>query len=440
MSLAIAGMGWVTPLGNGVDLVWQQLLQGYEATAAKISQEFGDRSYSAFRVPESALISLAPHPRLRRASLISRFAAAAGLEALQAAGVKLDSQTAERTALVFAISNGGVIYTRRFYRDIVEAGAQSASPLLFPETVFNAPASHLAAILGITGSTYTLVGDSAVGLLAITMADDLMANDALDYCLVVGAEEADWLLCDAYRRWRLLRSTPPVEPFSEKKRGMILSEGAGAVLLARDGPAVIERAHPGLSYRRRAEAEEVLKSILCDLGQMEIDFVISSANGTFIDQVECEALRRTIPDAPVYTPKPALGESVGAAGLWQVIVGMQALCCSELPPLLHGGPAISLRTSDSRMPVPGARQAIVLSCGVNQQLAVLRLRKSSQLPDHSSVGPAISALNPSDLPALRQSVQNAFGFAGGFSCGTFGVRHAKAGFAARLSSRGRRFD
>ena len=383
MSLVIAGMGWITPLGNGVDPVWEQLLQGCEATTAKISEEFGDRSYSAFRVPESVLAGLAPHPRLRRASLISRFAAAAGLEALQAAGVKLDAQTAGRTALVFAISNGGVIYTKRFYRDIVETGAQSASPLLFPETVFNAPASHLAAILGITGTTYTLVGDSAVGLLAIKMADDLMANDALDYCLVVGAEEADWVLCDAYRRWRLLRLTPPIEPFSEEKRGMILSEGAGALLLARlprgssaeagAGPVVIERAHPGMSYRKQKEAEEIVEGILRDLGQTEIDFIISSANGTFIDQAECVALRRTIPDAFVYTVKPALGESVGAAGLWQVIVGTQALRSGELPPLLHAGPTISLRTPASRMPVSKSGRAIVLSCGVNQQVAGLQL-------------------------------------------------------------------
>jgi 3-oxoacyl-(acyl-carrier-protein) synthase len=383
MSLAIAGMGWITPLGNGVDPVWKQLLQGYEATTARISEEFCDRSYRAFRVPESVVAGLAPHPRLRRASLISRFAAAAGLEALQAAGMKLDAQTAERTALVFAISNGGVIYTKRFYRDIVQTGAQSASPLLFPETVFNAPASHLAAILGITGTTYTLVGDGAVGLLAIKMADDLMANDTLDYCLVVGAEEADWLLCDAYRRWRLLRLTPPIKPFSEEKRGMILSEGAGAILLARlpchsaagagNGPVIIERAHPGVSYRRQIEAEQVVEGILRDLGQTEIDFVISSANGTFIDQAESEALRRTIPDAFVYTAKPALGESVGAAGLWQVIVGTQALRTGELPPLLHAESQIPLRIPASRMSVPKSGRAIVLSCGVNQQAAGLRL-------------------------------------------------------------------
>src|SRR5207237_10070149 len=128
MSLAIAGMGWITPLGGGVDAVWERLLQGDEAHAEKITEKFDDQAYSVFRVPDSALASLAPHPRLRRVSLISRFAAAAGLEALANAGVKPDLKIAERTALIFAISNGGVIYTKRFYRDIVESVAKAASP------------------------------------------------------------------------------------------------------------------------------------------------------------------------------------------------------------------------------------------------------------------------------------------------------------------------
>src|SRR5215469_6257471 len=273
MSLAIAGMGWVTPLGSGVDPIWKRLLHGDEASATPISEQFADRSYTAFRVPESALAGLA-HPRLRRASVISRFAAAAGLEALQAAGIKVDSQNAEQIALIFAISNGGVIYTKRFYRDVVETGAQSASPLLFPETVFNAPASHLAAILGVTGTTYTVVSDGSVGLLAIKMAEDVMADRSLDYCLVVGTEEVDWLLCDAYRRWRLLRMAPPIEPFNKQSRGMILSEGAGAILLARVGSITIERAHPGGCYRKRTEAQGILKRILRDLKHAGTDFAV----------------------------------------------------------------------------------------------------------------------------------------------------------------------
>src|SRR5713101_6926058 len=355
MSLGIAGMGWITPLGAGADLVWDRLRRGDEAHAEKIAGQCDGQSYTVFRVPESALASLAPHPRLRRVSLISRFAAAAGLEALANARVKLDLKIAERTALIVAISNGGVIYTKRFYRDIVESGPQAASPLLFPETVFNAPASHLAAILGITGATYTLVGDGAVGLLAIRMAEDLMANDALDYCLVVGAEEVDWLLCDAYHKWRLLRLEPPVEPFNEVARGMILSEGAGAVLLAREGLIKIESTHAGGYYRKRDETEDVLKRILCDLIEAESGFIIASANGTFIDEVECRAISQVIPDAVVYTAKPTLGESVGAGGLWQVIVGSQALRHGELPPLLHVTSKIPLRISASRSAVATAR-------------------------------------------------------------------------------------
>ena len=372
MSLAIAGMGLVTPLGSGVDSVWRRLLRGEEASATTISEQFADRPYAVFRVSESPLTGLA-HRRLRRASLISRFAAAAGLEALRSAGIKVDAQNAERIALIFAVSNGGVIYTSRFYRDIVETGAQSASPLLFPETVFNAPASHLAAILGVNGTTYTVVGDGAVGLLAVKMAEDVMANKALDYCLVVGTEETDWLLCDAYRRWRLLRLAPPIEPFSKRNRGMILGEGAGAILLGRTGPIAIERAHPGGCYRKRAEAEEILTRMLRDLTQIKTDFVISSANGTFIDQAEQVALERAVPNAICYTTKPALGESVGASGLWQVILGAQALRYGELPPSLHVEPNSSLRVSFSRMPVSGARRAIALSSGVNQQVAGVRL-------------------------------------------------------------------
>src|SRR5437588_12831274 len=223
------------------------------AKAEGLSSSLG-RTHSVFRVPAEATAQAPAHPRLRRSSAISRFAVVAGLAALEDAKLKLDAETAARTALIFAVSNGGVIYTKKFYHEIVESGARAASPLLFPETVFNAPASHLAAILGISGASYTLVGDGAVGILALKMAEDLMLSETFDHCLVVGAEESDWLLCDAYRRWRLFRSEPRLEPFQRPPRGMILSEGAGAVLLGRNGPMEIEKIAGGTNFRRQREA------------------------------------------------------------------------------------------------------------------------------------------------------------------------------------------
>jgi len=348
MSLSIAGMSWVTPLGSGVDDVWQQLVAGEAAPVEILENEKNGARYLVRRVPSST--PFPSHPRLRRASAISRFAAAAGLTALRQA--KQPLPPLDRIALVFAISNGGVIYTRRFYADIVKSGAQSASPLLFPETVFNAPASHLAAILGISGASYTVVGDGAVGILALKLAEDLIASSDLDACLVVAAEEIDPLVCEAYRQWRFLRD--PKKP--ETGRGMIMSEGAGAVLLERsNGGSEIDQIVPGANFFRRSEASARLGSVVARL-ENEIGFCIGSANGTFIDRAERVAVGDEI---PLYSPKIALGESVGASVFWQLITAAKALETGTVP-------------GSSKPPVNS--HALVLACGLNQQTGGLTLR------------------------------------------------------------------
>jgi 3-oxoacyl-(acyl-carrier-protein) synthase len=164
---------------------------------------------------------------------------------------------------------------------------------------------------------------------------------------------------------------------------MILSEGAGAILLARlprrsgaeagEGQLRIESAHPGGNFTKRIEAEKILHRIVRDLAESKIDLVISSANGTFVDRAEYRTLEQVMPNALVYTAKPALGESIGAAGVWQVILAAQALHSAELPPVLHADSALSLRLPLARMSIPEARRAIVLGCGLNQQAAGLRL-------------------------------------------------------------------
>jgi 3-oxoacyl-(acyl-carrier-protein) synthase len=374
MSLGIAGMGWITPLGGGVASVWERLLAGESAKAEAICDSLGQTTYFAYRVPTSSLSDRPTHARLRRSSAISRFAVGAGLEALNNSGWKLDEIDAKRLALIFAISNGGVIYTKRFYHDIVESGAQSASPLLFPETVFNAPASHLAAILGITGASYTLVGDGAVGILAVKMAEDLMEADTVDHCLVVGAEETDWLLCDAYRKWRLLRSEPPIEAFGTPARGMILSEGAGAILLSRKASIQIDEVLSGVNFSRRKDAAAGLRKLFADFkGDAGAELVIASANGTFIDVAERTAILERFPDALVYTPKPALGESVAGGSLWQVICAAKALSDQQLPPVLNVAEDPGVRINRRRLDNLKMGRALVSVCGLNQQFAGMKL-------------------------------------------------------------------
>src|SRR5260370_28823131 len=115
-------------------------------------------------------------------------------------------------------------------------------------------------------------------MLAMKMPEDWMSNEALGFCGVVGAEEADWLLCDAYRKWRLLKTQPPIEPFRHPPRGMILSEGASAILLARDGPIAVDKIHAGANFSRRKEAREPIVRILSDLADEVSKILIASAN------------------------------------------------------------------------------------------------------------------------------------------------------------------
>lgn len=300
--LQIAGLSWVTPLGTDLHGVFNQLRAGAQPARGTLSHPQTKQTYPFFFTPPSAVAHLSRHPRLRRASIISQIAVAAGLAAIANAGFDLTPETSSRTALVCAVCNGGAIYTRRFYEQIVTQGAGSASPLLFPETVYNAPASHLANLLGIDGTSYTLVGDGAVGLAALDFAGDLLATGDADQVLVVAAEEVDWILCQAYASWGFARSP--------------LAEGASAVLLSSMGRWNLQT-HPGARFSQRHLASNALAEVLTTFGPGEEIF--TSANGSFIDQSENLALSQGYSTIPTFSIKASLGEAFGASSLMQIV-------------------------------------------------------------------------------------------------------------------------
>lgn len=312
MIARIAGMGWVTPLGTDLADVSQRIAAGEQAEVKALPNPESGRAHSFVPVPPKLVDSLGRNPRLRRSSAISYFAVAAGLAALENAGLALSPELAAGTAIVFAITDGGVQYTRRFYDQIVKQGANAASPMLFPETVYNAPASHLAAQLGIDGASYTLVGDQSVGLAALHFAAQLLAtNSEVERCIVVGAEECDWVLCEGYDAWRLAR-TP-------------LAEGAAALVLAREGRLALET-HPGRSFFRQKDAACALERSAVELlAGRSVDLAVTSANRTFVDRAEAAVLAKLCPTARQLAPKRSLGEAPGASALIQTVLAAHAV-------------------------------------------------------------------------------------------------------------------
>ncbi len=321
--VTISGIGIVSPFGTDVAETWQKIEAGERAPISELTSSLSTRKFPFLAVPREAVREFERHPRLRRSSEISHYAAIAGMKALRGAGLDEKSETSE-IGIVFGISSGGVRYTTRFYHDVISTGAGSASPLLFPETVYNAPASHLAALLGLNGMTYTLVGDSMVGLSALSLGADLVATGQVKHCVVVASEEAEWILCEAFRRSRFFTSANETRPFSSD-RGTVFSEGAAAVVLSRESTGTrIENLHRGIPFFKATNAGSALEKVLAETGASP-DVVFSGANGTALDDAEATALNTIWPESKKLTPKAALGESVGAGTLQQIVLATHFL-------------------------------------------------------------------------------------------------------------------
>ena len=353
----IIGTACVTPLGKCAEETARRLRAGERATLTEVKNPESGRTFSAALVPAEFTAHLAREPRLRRASAISLLAAAAGTAAMAESGVKFTPALKSRLAVVFGVSSGGVQYTRRFFEQIVKQGANAASPLLFPETVYNAPASHLAAMLGVDGATYTLVGDGTVGLQALEFGAQLIATDDADHVLVVAAEEFDWILSEAHRAWRLVPSRDGSSADEWLRRGGPLAEGAAAVLLSRDPGAATVSFAEGRTHFSKAEAPAMLDAAVADCAcAAPPDLIVSGANGTWAGAGIEGVLARRFPERWPASLKPgrATGECLGAGALLLVVLALEELQRTD------------------------ARRALVASLGWNQQAAAAVIERSAR--------------------------------------------------------------
>lgn len=324
----ITGMGAVSPAGWGVEALVQAVQAGQLLPATVINAE---RKLSARLVPRPIPnAELIRHPRLRRASPLSHFAASASLEALGTKGHARLAGGQWRVGLIYSLMNGCVAYSGKFYGEVLENPA-TASPILFPETVFNAPASHLAALLGLDGLVATLVGDSAQFLASFEMARMWLEMDLVDACLVVGAEEVDWLTAAAFR---LLA------------RGEVMAEGAGAVLLEKEGTGaeVVQlQIRPMTAAADRAAALTELRHV------RQGGFCVDDCTG----HVRRDKAWRDDSMERIQ-PLKILGEGFGASAAWQTVLA-----------------AARLREAFGRAGV-----GWVMASGMNQQAVLLGLRQN----------------------------------------------------------------
>jgi len=333
--ITIAGTGAVSAAGWGMAALLAAMEAGVPLPVDALTGGQGG-TLPVRRVPKPVeRPAFLAHPRLRRSSPISQFAAAAALEALGP-----DFDRTRRTGVIFTLLNGCVQYSGRFFGEVLHEPA-TASPILFPETVFNAPASHLATLLGFSAPAFTLIGDSAQFIPGVELAVQWLLDGTVEACLVVGAEEVDPLTATA------LRLLAP---------DAILTEGAAALLLERNGPGPVIEEIAGpvpiqgpVSQAARTAAARQLRQSLAPSPPDTL--LVDDATGCRRSDAPGLAAWQDF-TGPRLSPRRILGEAPGASTALQCVLAAAAVA--------------SDRTG----------QAVVNAIGADQQAAALVLKSS----------------------------------------------------------------
>jgi hypothetical protein len=316
IDLAVIGQGAVSPAGVGLEA----LLRREPVPTPTASLRRPDKSWPVLRIDlkNRAFERWHKEPRLRRASPITLYL----VEAAEQALTNLSSADRAETGLIVAFCAGCLAYSRRFFEGILTQGRRTASPALFPETVFNSPVSHVASVLGLNGAAYALVGDETAWIAGLKTASVWLRQERVKRVLVLGAEEFDPIVLDAYNsaRW-LSRQT--------SGHGFLASEGAAGLLVRQAQPEdrlVITHAQDGLVYRSKKEASAAAGRLLSEIDPETPCY--PSAQRNWFGSLE----KKAIQNRPVIPVATYLGEAFTASAAWHTLRALHHLT-DEVPRL-----------------------------------------------------------------------------------------------------------
>ncbi|MCU1736202.1 MULTISPECIES: beta-ketoacyl-ACP synthase II [unclassified Pseudomonas] len=372
--IVVTGMGALTPLGCGVEQVWQRLLAGQSGIRQLPAELIGDLSISIggqvqdrAQDPEAGfdpdqLLSAKEQRKMDRFIL---FALAAADEALAQAGWAPDSpQAQERTATIIASGVGGFPAIAEAVRTTDSKGPKRLSPFTIPSFLSNMAAGHVSIRYGLKGPLGSPVTACAAGVQAIGDAARMIRAGEIDVAVCGGAEACIHRVSLAgFAAARALSSdyneTPQLasRPFDQARDGFVMGEGAGLLVieelehaLARGAKPLAELVGYGTSsdaYHMTAGPEDgdgarrAMQQALRQAGiePSQVQHLNAHATSTPVgDKGELAAIKAVFGTAggpAISSTKSATGHLLGAAGGIEAIFTILALRDQVAPATLN---------------------------------------------------------------------------------------------------------
>ena len=356
--IVVTGIGAVTPVGSGVETVWNRLLEGTSGIAEVRS--FDTRDYNVHLGGEVDDFDPTPFfQRLDPATMgrASQLAIAAARMAIEDAGLELARYRAERVGVAMGTTSGEPREVER-YNDCRQAGtladSGSALALRYPCHVI---ATQVAAELGAAGVNTMIPAACAAGNYAMGFALDTLRAGRAEVMLAGGADAFSRITYSGFARLGAI-APERCQPFDRNRRGMIPGEGAAVLVLEplaaarrRGARIYAEIASYGLScdahhmtaaHPEGAGAAQAMTRALAGAGldASAVSYVNAHGTGTPTnDRLETRALERVFGqrarNVPTSSVKSMIGHTMGAASAIEGLVCALAVSTDRVPPTIN---------------------------------------------------------------------------------------------------------
>ena len=406
--VVVTGLGAISPFGLTVSDMWEALVSG--RSGVDYISSFDPSPFEtkvAAEVKDFDASMYAGRKHAQHMDRFTQFAVAAGLQAVEAAGLAINGDIDEETGVIIGNSVCGLLSVSEQLRILSEKGPRRVSPVLAPTMTGDAASVQVSLILGAKGVSYSPSSACSSGSDAIGQAYEIIRQGNAKV-MVTGGTEAPVipLVLAAFGAIRALSTknhdpTMACRPFDAERDGFVLGEGA-AMMVLEDATYALERGAPILAeivgYSATSDAFHLIQPSpdgegatravrlalkKAGLNPSEIDYINAHGTATLLnDRTETIVIKSVFGDRarhiPISATKSMIGHLLGASGSIEALITVLAMNHGVLPPtinLTHPDPECDLDYVPNQARQVKIRTAMSNSFGFGGHNSVLIFRQ-----------------------------------------------------------------
>jgi 3-oxoacyl-[acyl-carrier-protein] synthase II len=346
MKVYITGTGMISSLGINGDETFKSILAG--KTAVQYFPEWrkynGLHSYLGAPAPAYDISKLSRTAR-RTMSRMSEMASLAAIQALNQADLLTpEVLNSPRTLLILGSTTGSPETMEVYFKKLFERGGPEGQfSTSFFKTMNHTVPANVAGAIEFHGALLSTSCACATSSQAIIVGWELMQAGLYDVVIAGGADELHYASTSVFdivmAASRNYHETPDLtpRPFDQARDGLVVSEGAGVVILESEahvkkrkaqilaqfngGAYLCDSSHMSQSSQKAMVQVMGQAMIRSKISENEVDYVNAHATGTRQgDPEEAKAIGEVFgPNIPVSSLKGHLGHSMAACGAIEVI-------------------------------------------------------------------------------------------------------------------------